>query len=227
MRSPTKLLAAACLVASPAHAGNGEEPEVLDNSRTHMVGGIEKDNKTFRVDFLPEVELDATRPSIEMSSLIFEPATEDQRAAPSLLVLTAGNKIPLVMTQEVTTKGRVWSEGDVFELAVKEDILVGDTIVIPAGTPAKGRITWLTSKGVFGKSGKMDIELEHLLLDGEQIAIDGTFRQKGSGNTLPTIGGVVATGIFTGLIITGTSAKIPEGRELTAILEQDLIAEHP
>ena len=99
-------------------------------------------------------------------------------------------------------------------------------IVIPAGTRAVGQITWLTSKGAFGKSGKMDIEMQYLELDGQRVPLDGTYRQEGEGNTLATVGGVVAAGVFAAFI-TGRSGRIPQGRELIATLERDLPVSMP
>lgn len=136
-------------------------------------------------------------------------------------VLPAGTEISLKMSQMVTTKGNGWEEGDQFGLTVAAPVMLGDYIVIPEGTKAIGRITWMTSRGAFGKSGKMDIELEHLEMGGRRINIDGTYRQEGDGATLATVGGVILAGVFAGFI-TGKSGSIPQGRELTATLEDDL-----
>ncbi len=122
------------------------------------------------------------------------------------------------MAQEVTTKGKTWDEGDTFRLTVARDAMMGDFVVIPAGAPAKGRITWLTSRSAFGKSGKMDIELEELTVGGRMIRLDGAYRQEGEGATMATVGGVLLAGVFAGFI-TGKSARIPEGRELMATTE--------
>lgn len=135
--------------------------------------------------------------------------------------LPAGTEIALAMNQTVTTKGDSWDEGDQFTLSVASDVMLGNYVVIPQGTRAIGRITWLTSRGAFGKSGKMDIELEYLELNGRRINIDGTYRQEGNGATLATVGGVIAAGVFAGFI-TGKSAEIPQGRELMATLESNL-----
>ena len=125
------------------------------------------------------------------------------------------------MTQTITTKGDSWKEGDQFNLVVAADVRLGDFIVIPQGTKAVGRITWLTSRGAFGKSGKMDIELEYIQLGNRRVNIDGTYRQEGNGATLATVGGVIAAGVFAGFI-TGRSGEIPQGRELMATLESNL-----
>ena len=147
-------------------------------------------------------------------------------AAKPATVLPANTEILLKMNQEVTTKGRTWDEGDTFNLSTVHDVLLGDYVVIPAGTRGVGRITWLTSKGAFGKSGKMDVELEYLELGGRRINIDGTYRQEGEGNTVATVGGVVLAGVFAGFI-TGKSGRIPQGRELMATLESDLAVALP
>lgn len=135
--------------------------------------------------------------------------------------LPANTEITLRMNQEVTTRGRTWSEGDTFHLTVADDVVLGDYVVIPEGSRALGRITWMTNRGAFGKSGKMDIELEHVEVSGRRIRIDGTYRQEGEGATLETIGGVLLAGVFAGFI-TGRSARIPQGRELVARTESPL-----
>lgn len=149
------------------------------------------------------------------------PVQAVQAAAEPKFFLPAGTEIPLEMTQTITTKGDSWKEGDQFNLVVAADVRLGDYIVIPQGTKAIGRITWLTSRGAFGKSGKMDIELEYIQLGSRRVNIDGNYRQEGKGATLATVGGVIAAGVFAGFI-TGRSGEIPQGRELTATLESNL-----
>lgn len=149
-----------------------------------------------------------------------------QRAKTDNAVLPAGTEILLRMAQEVTTKGRTWDEGDTFVLNVAHDVMLGDYVIIPQGARAVGRITWLTNKGMFGKSGKMDIELEYVEVMGRRINVDGTYRQEGEGNTVATVGGVVAAGPFAAFI-TGRSGTIPQGRELMSTLESDLVLDIP
>lgn len=141
-------------------------------------------------------------------------------------VLPANTEVLLSMNQEVTTKGKTWNEGDTFDLSVVHDVLLGDYVVIPKGTRGVGRITWLTNKGAFGKSGKMDVSLEYLEIGGRRIDIAGTYRQEGEGNTVATIGGVILAGVFAGFI-TGKSGRIPQGRELMAHTKADLPVELP
>lgn len=136
-------------------------------------------------------------------------------------VLPANTEILLSLNQDVTTKGKQWNEGDTFYLTVVHDVTYGDYVVIPRGSRAVGRITWLTNKGAFGKSGKMDVELEYVEVSGRRIDVDGTYRQEGEGNTVATVGGVIVAGVFAGFI-TGRSALIPRGRELMAHTASDI-----
>ena len=140
--------------------------------------------------------------------------------------LPANTEILLRMNQEVTTKGKRWNEGDTFNMSVVHDVMYGDYVVIPRGSRGVGRITWLTDKGAFGKSGKMDIELEYIEVAGRRIDINGTYRQEGEGNTVATVGGVLVAGVFAAFI-TGKSGRIPQGRELMATTESDIVLALP
>lgn len=135
--------------------------------------------------------------------------------------LPANTEVLLSMNQEVTTKGKTWDEGDNFDMSVVQDVTFGDYVVIPKGSHAVGKITWLTSKGAFGKSGKMDVSLEYVEVGGRRIPVEGTYRQEGEGNTVATIGGVILAGVFAGFI-TGKSGRIPQGRELMAHTKDDI-----
>lgn len=137
------------------------------------------------------------------------------------LVLPANTQVQVQMNQELTTRGRTWSEGDSFDMTVIEDVMTGGYVVIPRGSRATGHISWLTDKGMFGKSGKMEIELDHVHVGERRIPINGSFRQEGEGNTVATVAGVLAAGPFAA-VVTGRSGTIPEGRELTAYTEADL-----
>ena len=140
-------------------------------------------------------------------------------SAEPVAALPANTEVLLSMNQDVTTKGKRWNEGDTFNLTVVHDVVYDGYVVIPKGSRAVGQITWLTDKGMFGKSGKMDIELNYIEVGGRRIDVDGTYRQEGEGNTLATIGGVVLVGVFAGFI-TGKSALVPQGRELMAHTQQ-------
>ena len=144
----------------------------------------------------------------------YQPSPYDQTApAKPQLMLPANTEIVLRMSDDLTSKGGKIDAGHMFRLTVAYDIRVQGTIVIPSGTPAVGEVTMRTGKGVFGKSGKMEIELRHVDLNGRRIPVTGKFRQEGEGNTLAAVGAVFLSAPL--LFVTGKSAVIPRGRELT------------
>lgn len=139
-------------------------------------------------------------------------------AAPAVpLVLNSGTPISLAVSQEVNSSTH--REGDTFPLTVLNDVTIGNTVVIPRGTPAVGEITWRTGKGAFGKSGKMELSLRYIDLNGQHVPVTGDFRQEGEGNTIAVGVGIIAVGVLAGFI-TGKRARLPVGRELMSQLAQ-------
>lgn len=170
--------------------------------------------------------------------VISAPAFALQEAAPASIVATAvavpanqttlptNTELLLSMNEELTTKGKALEVGHKFGMSVVHDVRIGDYVVIPKGTPAFGEVTWLTSKGAFGKSGKMEIELRYVELNGRRIPITGKYRQEGEGNTVATVGTVIVAGVFAAFV-TGKSARIPQGRELKAFTTEALAVALP
>lgn len=144
-----------------------------------------------------------------------EPAPAPPPAPAQPLVLTAGTPITLVVSKEVNSSTH--KEGESFPLTVLNDVKIGDTVVIPRGTPASAEITWRTGKGAFGKSGKLEFSLRYIDLDGRHIPVSGDYRQEGEGNTVATGVGIIAVGVLAGFI-TGKRARLPMGRELMSTL---------
>ena len=115
------------------------------------------------------------------------------------MVLPANTAVMLRINSELSSKTA--KEGSMFDLSVADPVMVDGYVVIPMNARAVGEVTWLTGKGAFGKSGKMNIELRYIEVAGRRIPIKGSFRQEGEGNTAATIGGVIAAGVFAGFII--------------------------
>lgn len=100
--------------------------------------------------------------------------------------LPSNSDVWLSMDHEVNTK-KV-KQGDTFPMTVSRDVMLGNYVVIPRGTPAHGQISYRTGKGAFGKSGKMEFDLTDVTLPGRSIPVAGHYRIEGSGNTGATSG---------------------------------------
>lgn len=129
--------------------------------------------------------------------------------------LPANTEIVLSMNQDLTTKGAKVDVGTKFDLSVAYDVMMGDYVVIPKGTPAVGEVVWKTGKGAFGKSGKMEVEMRSINLNGRRIPVTGKYRQEGEGNTVATVASVALIWPVAPFV-TGKRARIPQGRELKA-----------
>lgn len=155
----------------------------------------------------------AAEPAPAAAAPVFQPVESPAPAAASA-TLPAGSDVLLRVNHQLTT--RTHRVGDNFPLTVVNDVMVDGRVVIPAGTRAVGQVTWRTGRGGFGKSGKMEIALRYVELDGRRIPLEGFHRQEGEGRTAGTIGAVVGAGVIGGLLVRGSNARIPEGFELTA-----------
>jgi len=93
------------------------------------------------------------------------------------------------------------------------DYRLGDMVSVNA--VGEGTIVWLTNKGAFGKSGKMEVSFDWLDLNGRRVSLTGTHRQEGEGNTGATVGAAVAVGVFSAFV-TGRSATLVNGQQLRA-----------
>ena len=129
------------------------------------------------------------------------------------LILPVNTEIAVTPNDNLTSKGG--KEGDTFMMTTVFDVMYNGYVVIPRGTPGQGHISWRTGKGAFGKSAKMDVAFDWLDLNGRRIALTGKHRQEGQGNTGAAVGAVVAVGVF-GAFVTGKSAKIPHGMQMSA-----------
>lgn len=133
--------------------------------------------------------------------------------------LPANSEVLLSVNSEVNSK-KV-KQGDKFAMSVVRDVMVGDYIVIPRGTPAWGQVSYRTGKGAFGKSAKIEIDLTEVDLNGRHIPLTGHYRIEGQGNTGAAVGAVVAVGVF-GAFVTGRSAVMAQGAEYKAFTREIL-----
>lgn len=149
------------------------------------------------------------------------PSTATIVAPTTSNILRAGAKVPLKMSEGLTTEGKKLRVGQRFQMEVAEAVMLDSHTIIPAGSPAVGEITDVRNKGMWGKSGRINARALYVRVNGRQIRLTGQLDDKGVTGTA----GVVAAIAFipvAGFFTTGTSAKIPLGSPVAAFLDEDL-----
>lgn len=136
-------------------------------------------------------------------------------------VLRAGAKVPVRTLVELTTKKKAVKSGDRVNIETAEAVMLGNNIVIPAGTPGMAEVTSVRNKGMWGKSGFIEGRVLYLRLAGRQVRLTGTFNDKGVTGTAGVVGAIAFVPIA-GFFTTGTSASIPQGSIIPAFLDEDL-----
>lgn len=146
-------------------------------------------------------------------------AVERVKTVQSGATLPVNSEVLLSVNAEINSK-KV-KQGQKFALSVARDVMVGDYIVIPRGTPAWGQVSYRTGKGAFGKSAKIEIDMTEVELNGRHILLNGHYRIEGQGNTGAAVGAAVAVGPF-GAFVTGRSAVVAQGTEYKAFTREAL-----
>lgn len=141
--------------------------------------------------------------------------TAVQPVAIRQITLAPNTEVVVTPNDTLTTKGKKIKEGYKFPIATVFDVMQDGYVVIPKGTVGEGTVTYVTNKGAFGKSGKMEVSFDRLNLNGQRVPLTGNFRQEGEGNTGATVGAAVAVGVFSAFV-TGRSATITNGQQLRA-----------
>ena len=140
-------------------------------------------------------------------------------AAQAPAVLAAGTPVVLKTLQPLSSKDAV--QGQRFALEVTEDVLVQGALVIPKGARGVGEVSRVVEKGMYGKSGKLEVRVLFVEIGGTRIRLDGAVRDKGKSN----LGAVVVAAPLIGLVagfVSGTHAVIPAGTAVTGHVYQDL-----
>jgi hypothetical protein len=136
-------------------------------------------------------------------------------------ILRAGAEVALRMEEGLDSNDKTVREGNQFRMSVANNIMLGNMVVIPAGSPATGEITDVRRKGMWGKSGRIVARVLNVRVGDRLIRLTGNFDDKGVTGTAGVVGAIVFVPIA-GFFLTGTSAKIPAGSGVKAFLDEDL-----
>jgi hypothetical protein len=114
---------------------------------------------------------------------------------------------------------------DKVDFEVVEDIKIGNIVVIPQGSTAIGTVTEARTKKSFGRSGKLNVNIDYVrLANGDKVSLRAVKGGSGGSHTGAMTGAVVATAIVffpaapLFFFIKGKNIVIPKGTEITAFV---------
>jgi hypothetical protein len=134
-------------------------------------------------------------------------------------VLRAGTPVLMRTAEALTSKTA--RQGQRFKLEVTAPVLVDGAVVIPLGAQAVGEVRRVGEKGMFGKSGELEVQLLFVEAGAARIPIEAEARDKGKSGLAGVLLGVPLVGMSAEMI-SGTHAVIPAGTEMQGQIRTDL-----
>jgi len=130
----------------------------------------------------------------------------------SAIIIPGATGVILEVEGSVTTKES--REGDFVPLHVVSPVRVKDTIVIRAGTPARGIVSTAHAASSWGGAGELVIEAKSVqAIDGSEILLTGLSSRRGETSHGTSAAVAVGTGVLClPLALTGAAVKGEEGR---------------
>jgi type II secretory pathway pseudopilin PulG len=135
-------------------------------------------------------------------------------------VLHAGTRLHLVTGQAMSSKSV--QVGDKIALQLDEDVKLGDTVLVPKGTPVDAIITQADPSGHLGTPGDIAFEVHSLTVHGTEIPLQGGEALEGANHygsrnymLIPVVG------IIPALATRGDEAAIKPGMSFTAAVAAD------
>jgi len=133
--------------------------------------------------------------------------------------LTTDTRVYVETIDGLIAKGGNVSQGDLVRSKVWRDVVVGNKVVIAAGTPVIAKVDSVKGRSIAGIKGKLTIgAYETESVDGQIIQLSGGYGKEGKGRMALSIVGAV---IFLPLIfIPGSAAEMPAGSVFDAYVDR-------
>lgn len=137
---------------------------------------------------------------------------------------SAAGRLPEGTEVRVRTESELSSKtseaGDTVYLRVSDPVKINGRIIVPDGARVTGRVSAARHRGVFGRSGKLEIAVDSVKIGDNSCRLRGAKNSSGKGQGTLSIATAVLVAPLAG-IITGKSARIPANTEFIAYTDQD------
>ena len=136
---------------------------------------------------------------------------------------------------EQTLSSATAEEGQPVQLAVANNVKVGDTVVIPPGASVEGKVVLAQPKRRLGRTGKLDLSIERVIAaDGTPIPLRYTLHKK-EGGSHAVMTGVLTAGVAVVfwpaapffLLIKGKDITLHRGMEFDVFTDQTFTLKLP
>ena len=158
-----------------------------------------------------------------MRKILFR-ATLGIALAGAATIVSAAPRLPEGTEIRVRTESDLTSKtaeiGDAVYLRVSDPVRRNGVIIIPDGARVTGRVSAARHRGVFGRSGKLEISVDSVKIGDNSLRLRGGKNNNGKGQGTLSIATAVLVAPIAG-IITGKSAVIKQGTEFIAYTDQD------
>ncbi len=157
--------------------------------------------------------------SLLTAALIALPLFDAQEAIPKTIQLPDGTPVHLYLQDDLDSKSS--RKGDLIRFQVREDVVVRNVVVIPAGSGAQGHVTGVGHRSMAGHSGRLSFAVDYVTApDGAKVPVVSAPNLSGGSN-----GKVAAAAAATygpgALLMRGWNADIRKGTMLNAYVSGD------
>ncbi|HXJ06440.1 MAG TPA: hypothetical protein VNH65_15150 [Candidatus Acidoferrum sp.] len=130
--------------------------------------------------------------------------SQDVPKAPKKVLLTEGTEITLRMAQDISS--RAARPGEPIELALAEDLKVGDLVVAKEGARALGEVVKARRPDFWGEAGEVSLRVHFLRVGEQKVEIRGALGSAGTRY----------------VVIRGSQAIIKAGTQVKAFVAADV-----
>jgi len=130
--------------------------------------------------------------------------SQDAPKAPQKVLLTEGTEITLRMAQDISS--RAARPGEPIELALAEDLKVGDLVVAKEGARALGEVVKARHPDFWGEAGEVSLRVHFLRVGEQKVEIRGALGSAGTRY----------------IVIRGSQAIIKAGTQVKAFVAADV-----
>ena len=159
-----------------------------------------------------------TKPIMQVSQAVQQPLPANATAPIPALSFGLEDGTSLKVKFKQTISSKTANDNDPVDFEVSEAVMVGNTVVIARGAPAKGMVVRARRAGMLGRKGRLDIALKEVtLVSGERIFIRAS--KKGGGGT---DGVVIAAAVLLApiaLLFKGKNITYEAGTEIPAYVD--------